>query len=52
MTPAEVDKITAEILTNAAKLQDDTPRQLFCLTQAVCLLAVILIRSPNTGLGH
>jgi hypothetical protein len=42
MVPAEVDKITAEIIEKAK--DRDVAGQLFCLTQAICLLAVIMSR--------
>jgi hypothetical protein len=45
MVPAEVDKITAEILEKARdRVSGDIAGQIFCLTQAICLLAVIMSR--------
>jgi hypothetical protein len=45
MVPAEVEKITAEILEKAgSRPSGDISGQIFCLTQAICLLALIMSR--------
>lgn len=49
MVPAEVDKITAEIIEKAeCRPSGDVSGQIFCLTQAICLLAMILSRKGLT----
>jgi hypothetical protein len=47
MVPAEVEKITAEILDNAKnRPSGDISGQIFCLTQAICLLTIVMSRKP------